>query len=495
MYIRAALILLSKVSQHYPVRAAEGHHLLNILKELQQRETERVDLQLMAKSLHPMLHRRAAEWEGVPKPIARVSSTESLSAAKRVSDKGAAEAAAGDEDPTGTAAAQPEKSKSAPKRGSAVSDPPSAGNASRSSSAASGDNAADRPPKDSPSARGDTHKRRDAASGATADRYERDSNRKDASAAETGKRQRDAGGASAAEMGSGDGRGGDARGGDTRGGDTRGGDSRSADGNARRKGAGVEGGSARVAGNNRDTGARSGDANNAGTRSESGKQGRELNPREVDRDGRDGQRNSTGGNSADGGNGPPAGGLRGGKADASSIPRLQSRDKDFRSEPPHAPNSSGSAGGRDFGRDGGKDARFVDRPPYDRDSKHMQSMASGVKRNRDNDYVGSAEGGIAAVGARRSSAGGAAAEPAAKMRRGPGGNAEKVSSGSSTKSSSLILTAVALAEAKHAETESVNHLLAFKNSTRSTGPQHAPTGPGERIAPLCDYLSHVILYF
>eukprot|EP01034_Spumella_vulgaris_P032254 gene32255-39826_t len=59
MYVRCALLVLSKVNAQFPTRAVEGRKLLQRVELLQIEEKNREDLQTMAKSLSTMLKRTA----------------------------------------------------------------------------------------------------------------------------------------------------------------------------------------------------------------------------------------------------------------------------------------------------------------------------------------------------------------------------------------------------------------------------------------------------
>ncbi|KAJ1415485.1 transcription factor/nuclear export subunit protein 2-domain-containing protein, partial [Ochromonadaceae sp. CCMP2298] len=72
IYIRAGLILLARVSDHFPSRVREGDELLLLVQGLVDRETQRADLQIMAKSLLTILKKRAPLWlDDLPKGAKR----------------------------------------------------------------------------------------------------------------------------------------------------------------------------------------------------------------------------------------------------------------------------------------------------------------------------------------------------------------------------------------------------------------------------------------
>ena len=105
IYIRSGLILLAKVSEHFPSRAKEGDQLVTVVQQLQAQETQRGDLQIMAKSLLTILKKRADSWlnDSPQRRLAAIKAQAKAAAlAKAKSEKAAAVAAAAKE-------AQPEQ--------------------------------------------------------------------------------------------------------------------------------------------------------------------------------------------------------------------------------------------------------------------------------------------------------------------------------------------------------------------------------------------------
>lgn len=62
MYLRCALVFLSKVAMQFPNRVCEGHELLQQVEIVKEREKDRPGLQTMALSLSTILRRQAPQW-------------------------------------------------------------------------------------------------------------------------------------------------------------------------------------------------------------------------------------------------------------------------------------------------------------------------------------------------------------------------------------------------------------------------------------------------
>lgn len=93
IYIRSGLILLAKVSEQFPSRAKEGDQLIALVEKLQAQETQRGDLQIMAKSLLTILKKRADSWFN-DSPQRRLAAIKAEAARKKAAEKAAAAAVA-----------------------------------------------------------------------------------------------------------------------------------------------------------------------------------------------------------------------------------------------------------------------------------------------------------------------------------------------------------------------------------------------------------------
>ena len=63
MHIRSSLVFLVKISEEFPVwYGGGGIDLLEKIKQLEAKETDRADLQLMSRSLKAIFTKRSSEW-------------------------------------------------------------------------------------------------------------------------------------------------------------------------------------------------------------------------------------------------------------------------------------------------------------------------------------------------------------------------------------------------------------------------------------------------
>lgn len=91
IYIRSGLILLAKMSEQFPSRAKEGDQLIALVEKLQALETQRGDLQIMAKSLLTILKKRADSWFN-DSPQRKIAAIKAEAARKKAAALAAAQA-------------------------------------------------------------------------------------------------------------------------------------------------------------------------------------------------------------------------------------------------------------------------------------------------------------------------------------------------------------------------------------------------------------------